>query len=64
MIAEDRQGAPADNIFWASQPREAGRVWYAYQSAWLPAWLLGADRRESLVDALFAAAKHRGVALH
>ena len=41
-----------------------GAVWYAYQSAWLPESLLEADRRESLVDALFEAAKHRGVALH
>jgi len=64
VIADDREGAPAVNIFWASNLGEAGRVWYAYQSAWLPASLLEADRRESLVDALVAAAKHRGVALH
>ena len=64
MIADDRPGAPADNIFWAGNLGEAGAVWYAYQSAWLPASLLEADRRESLADALFAAAKHRGVALH
>jgi FAD/FMN-containing dehydrogenase len=64
VIVDDREGAPADNIFWASNLGEAGRLWYAYQSAWLPASLLEADRRESLVDALVAAAKHRGVALH
>ena len=64
VIADDRQGAPADNIFWAGNLGEAGAVWYAYQSAWLPASLLEADRRESLADALFAAAKHHGVALH
>src|SRR5271166_1510831 len=64
VIADDRAGAPADNIFWASNLGEAGRVWYAYQSAWLPASLLEVDRRESLADALFAAAKHRGVSLH
>ena len=64
VIADDREGAPADNIFWASNLGEAGRVWYAYQSAWLPQSLLEPDRRESLVDALFAAAKHRGVSLH
>ena len=64
VIADDRPGAPADNIFWAGNLEEAGAVWYAYQSAWLPASLLKADRRQSLADALFAAAKHLGVALH
>jgi FAD/FMN-containing dehydrogenase len=52
------------NIFWTDNLGEAGAVWYAYQSAWLPASLLEADRRQSLADALFAAAKHLGVALH
>ncbi|HKN31251.1 MAG TPA: BBE domain-containing protein [Roseiarcus sp.] len=51
-------------IFWAGNLGEAGEVWSAYQSAWLPASLLEADRRESLADALFAAAQHRGVSLH
>jgi FAD/FMN-containing dehydrogenase len=64
VIADDRPGAPADNVFWAGNLEEAGALWYAYQSAWLPASLLEADRRQSLADTLFAAAKHRGVALH
>jgi FAD/FMN-containing dehydrogenase len=64
VIADDRPGAPADNIFWTENLGEAGAVWYAYQSAWLPASLLDADQRQSLADALFAAAKHLGVALH
>jgi FAD/FMN-containing dehydrogenase len=64
VIADDRPDAPADNIFWTGNLEEAGAVWYAYQSAWLSASLLETDRRESLADALFEAAKHRGVALH
>ncbi len=64
VIADDRPGAPADNIFWAGNLGEAGEVLYAYQSAWLPASLLEADRRQSLADAMFSAAKHRGVSLH
>jgi FAD/FMN-containing dehydrogenase len=64
VIADDRPGASADNIFWASNLGEAGRVWHAYQSAWLPQSLLADDQRERLVDALFAATKHRGVSLH
>jgi FAD/FMN-containing dehydrogenase len=61
---DDRPGAPADNIFWAGNLNEAGAFWYAYQSAWLPASLLEAGRRQSLADALFAAAKHQEVSLH
>ena len=64
VISDDRPDAPAENIFWAGNLEEAGAVWYAYQSAWLPASLLETDRRESLADALFEAAKHRGIALH
>ncbi len=64
VISDDRPGAPADNIFWASNLGETGRVWHAYQSAWLPQSLLADNQRERFVDALFAAAKHRGVSLH
>jgi FAD/FMN-containing dehydrogenase len=64
VISDDRPGAPAENIFWAGNLGEAGAVWYAYRSAWLPASLLETERRESLADALFEAAKHRGIALH
>jgi FAD/FMN-containing dehydrogenase len=63
-LADDRHGAPADNIFWAGNLEEAGALWYAYQSAWLPASLLEPDQRERLIGALFAAAQHWGVTLH
>jgi len=64
VIADDRPDTPADNIFWTGNLEETGAFWYAYQSAWLPASLLDPDRRQSLADALFAAAKPFGVALH
>ena len=64
VLSDDRPGAPADNIFWAGNLDEAGAVWHAYQSAWLPPSLLADNQRERLADALFAAAKHRGVSLH
>ena len=64
VISDDRPGAPEGNIFYAGDHDQVGRVWYAYQSAWLPASLLEADQRERLADALFAAAQHRGVSLH
>jgi FAD/FMN-containing dehydrogenase len=64
VLLDDRPGAPADNIFWADNGEEAGLVWHAYQSAWLPQSLLQDNQRERLVDALFAAAPHWGVSLH
>jgi len=64
VISDDRAGAPAGNIYWAGDAGQAGAVWHAYQSSWLPQSLLQDDQREGLVEALFAAAKHRGVSLH
>jgi FAD/FMN-containing dehydrogenase len=64
VISDDRPGAPADNIFWGSNLGEAGRVWRAFQSAWLPQSLLADGQRERLADALFAAARHWRVELH
>jgi FAD/FMN-containing dehydrogenase len=67
VLADDREGAPEDNIFWAGNQMEAGWVVHAYQTAWLPASLLEADRREKLGDALYSAAKlagHYYIALH
>ena len=63
VIGDDRPGAPAENVFWAGNLGEAGVVWHAYQSAWLPAGLLEDDRRQDLGEALVAAAR-RGVGLH
>jgi hypothetical protein len=59
----DRWRRGPDSV-WAGNLGEAAAVWYAYQSAWLPASLLEAGQRQSLADALFAAAKHLGVAMH
>ncbi len=64
IISDDRPNAPADNIYWAGDAGQVGAVWHAYQSAWLPQSLLADNQRGRLVDALFAAAKHRGVSLH
>jgi FAD/FMN-containing dehydrogenase len=64
VTADDRPGASADSIFWTGDGREAGVVWYVYQSAWLPQSLLAADQRDKLADALFQAAQPFGVALH
>jgi FAD/FMN-containing dehydrogenase len=64
ILADDRPGAPASNVFWASNLEEAGQVLHAYQSAWLPASLLQEEEQQSLTDALFAATRHWSVTLH
>ena len=64
VLADDRPGASATNVFWAANREEAGQVLHGYQSAWLPASLLQPDRQEVLGDALFAASRHWGVSLH
>ena len=64
VIADDRKGAPEGNIFYVGNLGEVGRVWHAYQSAWLPASLLEAADRDRLVGALIAASKHWPVTLH
>ncbi len=61
---DPRPGAPASNIFWASNYGEAGEVLNAYQSVWMPQALLGAGQRARLADTLFAASRHWGFALH
>jgi hypothetical protein len=64
VVADDRQGAPEGNIFYAGDQGQAGEFLHGYQSLWLPAALLKDDQRERLADALFAASKHWGVSLH
>jgi FAD binding domain len=64
VLTDDRPGAPASNIFYASNMGEAGQVLHGYQSAWLPASLLGADQQQRFADALFAASRHWSVTLH
>jgi hypothetical protein len=64
VLEDDRPGASAGNVFWVGNLEEAGQVLYGYQSAWVPASLLGKDRQNELADRLFAASRHSGVSLH
>jgi hypothetical protein len=64
VIADDRPGAPAGNVFWAGNLRETGWFLYDYDSAWLPAGLLSEERQAGLVEALFGASRHWRMALH
>ena len=64
VLADDRAGASAGNVFWAGNLGEAGQVLHGYQSAWLPASLLRKDQQENLADTLFAATRHWSASLH
>ena len=64
VMLDDRPGAPPENIFWTTNLGEAGQVLHGYQSAWLSASLLEADKRSALVDALIEATEHWQVTLH
>ncbi len=63
-LADDRAGAPADNVFWTGNLGEAGQFLHGYESTWLPATLLRGSARLSLVEALFATSRIWRVSLH
>ena len=64
VVGDNRPGAPPGNIVWSGDQGQVGQVLHAQQSTWLPAALLQPDRRDALVDALFAATRHWQLALH
>ena len=64
VVADDRPGSSAGNVFWAANQGEVGQFLHGYRSAWLPATLLEMDQQPRLVEALFASSRHWGVALH
>ena len=61
---DDRPGAPTDNIYWSANVSEAGHFIEGFESIWLPATLLQANRQGQLTDALLAAARHSTVEIH
>ncbi len=64
VIADDRPGAPAGNVFWTGSLGETGWFLHGYQSLWLPAALLRAEKEAKLVDALFASSRQWRMSLH
>jgi FAD/FMN-containing dehydrogenase len=63
MAADDRPNAPRNHVLYAEDRGEVGWFIHGYQSAWLPASLLGASRQPQLVEALFNATRHWAVEL-
>ncbi|OOG58240.1 FAD-linked oxidoreductase [Rhodanobacter sp. B05] len=65
LIAEDgRPGAPRNHMLWAGDQGQVGWFLHGYRSAWLPASLLQPRAQARLVDAMFAASRAWGFALH
>lgn len=64
IASDDRPDAPGGNVFWPGNQGEAGQVLHGYGSTWLSKDLLRTNRRAALGDAIFAATRHWGVALH
>ena len=64
MLADDRAGAPASNVFWVGNLGEAGQFLHGYESTWLPASLLRGSAQKRLAEALFATSRIWRVSLH
>jgi hypothetical protein len=63
VMHDDRPGSSEANVWYRGDQGQVGWFIHGYESAWLPAELLDARRRD-LNDALFAASRHWSVALH
>lgn len=64
MVRDTREGAPRHHGWGRGDQGEVGIFLHGYESLWLPASLLQADRQQSLAAALFAASRHQMVRLH
>ena len=64
VLADDRLGAPAGNVFWVGNLGEAGQFLHGYESTWLPASLLRGSAQKRLAKALFATSRIWRVSLH
>ncbi len=64
IAIDDRPGAPAHNVYWATDQQQAGQFLYAYHSAWLPESLLQKNKVHQLTDAIFAASRNWPMSLH
>ena len=64
MTRDLRAGAQKHHGWGKGDQGEVGIFLHGYDSLWLPAVLLQADRQQSLVAALFAASRHQMVRLH
>jgi FAD/FMN-containing dehydrogenase len=59
MALDPREGAPKNHGWSRGDQGEVGAFLHGYDSLWLPASLLQSGRQQALVDALFAASRHK-----
>lgn len=59
MIRDTREGVPRNHAWSEGDQGECGMFLHGYDSLWLPASLLQAKHQPRLVDALFAASRHK-----
>ena len=59
MIRDKREGVPKNHAWTEGDQGECGIFLHGYDSLWLPASLLQAKHQPHLVDALFAASRHK-----
>jgi len=64
MIPDKRPGASPDHGYWEGDQDQVGVYLHGYDSLWLPAALLEPASQPRLVEALFAASRHKEVELH
>jgi len=64
FVPDKREGAPKHHGWWTGDQAQVGAFLHGYDSLWLPASLLQESQRARLVDALFAASRHKKVDLH
>ena len=64
MIRDTRADAPKHYGWWHGDQAQVGAFLHGFDSLWLPASLLQANRRQQLASALFAASRHKHVQLH
>jgi FAD/FMN-containing dehydrogenase len=64
MIRDTRDGAPAFHGWWQGDQGQVGAFLHGYDSLWLPASLVQENPPTRLVDALFAASRHKRVYVH
>ncbi|MBV9062139.1 MAG: BBE domain-containing protein, partial [Alphaproteobacteria bacterium] len=57
-------GAPKHHAWWDGDQGQVGAYLYGYESLWMPADLLRADGGYHLVEALFAASRHKDFEMH
>jgi FAD/FMN-containing dehydrogenase len=61
IIRNSRPNANPNDFSWAGDHDQIGAFWHGYESLWLPASLLQADKQQQIADALFAATRHWSV---